>query len=404
VNSSVTNQEDLDASTTGRHVPALDGVRGLAVLTVVFGHLFLANPDPAGPLIGRLLAQLRAAGWVGVDLFFVLSGFLITGILYDTLPDPHFFRNFYARRILRIFPLYYGFFLIGIPLTVLLGARWTPEVWRVLTYTQNLHIGIPPTADNSSWLVIGHFWSLAVEEQFYFFWPLAVFLLRSRRWIAAAAATGALMSLLLRLHFAHTGLAASNPYILYSFTPSRLDGLLIGAGLAMAIRGRTRAFILRVSPAIFACCAVAIAGLAHHMNGLYGLEVPTSTWGFTVLDLGFAALLTMSLRSGGVAQRLFETNPMRFFGRYSYGIYVYHMTVRSSVEKLNLRPILQAATGSKPLALLVPGALEFALTVVAAWLSFRFYESRFLRLKSRFHDGAKRRKLHDFVTQAEPGP
>src|ERR1700755_727763 len=95
-----------DESTTGKHIPALDGIRGLAILAVLYCHLFWSNPDPAGSVLVHFLARSREAGWIGVDLFFVLSGFLITGILYDTLSARHFFRNFYARRLLRIFPLY----------------------------------------------------------------------------------------------------------------------------------------------------------------------------------------------------------------------------------------------------------------------------------------------------------
>ncbi|MGC2512156.1 MAG: acyltransferase, partial [Acidobacteriaceae bacterium] len=96
------------AGPSRRHVPALDGVRGLAILLVLVSHLMLFN-DRTGSRVGDSLSALRGLGWVGVDLFFVLSGFLITGILFDTLHDPHYFRSFYMRRFLRIFPLYYGF-------------------------------------------------------------------------------------------------------------------------------------------------------------------------------------------------------------------------------------------------------------------------------------------------------
>ena len=93
------------------HIPALDGVRGVAVLLVLAYHLLWANSHTANRVAFWLL-KFREAGWIGVDLFFVLSGFLITGILYDTLNDTHFFRNFYLRRVLRIFPLYYGVLLL----------------------------------------------------------------------------------------------------------------------------------------------------------------------------------------------------------------------------------------------------------------------------------------------------
>ncbi|HEX6407837.1 MAG TPA: acyltransferase, partial [Gemmatimonadales bacterium] len=95
------------ASFTIGHLPALDGLRGVAILLVMGYHIL--ETFPGGPEVPDLVTRLASVGWIGVDLFFVLSGFLITGILYDTKGSPGFFRNFYIRRVLRIFPLYYGF-------------------------------------------------------------------------------------------------------------------------------------------------------------------------------------------------------------------------------------------------------------------------------------------------------
>src|SRR5215469_7550470 len=174
------------------HVPALDGIRGLAVLFVIAFHSrapFLNTSE-----IPFSLFQFLGLGWSGVDLFFVLSGFLITGILLDTRRAPGYFRVFYARRALRIFPLYFAYLLLI--LVVLQGifvvfVRTNP--WQhvnpllYLTYSMNWVSGL-----DDQWL--GHLWSLAVEEQFYLIWPAAVWFCsrRSLPWVCIAMATAAL--------------------------------------------------------------------------------------------------------------------------------------------------------------------------------------------------------------------
>ncbi len=246
-----------DESTTGRHIPALDGVRGIAILMVLLGHLFVRNPNPQVSWPLRFAALLFSSGWVGVDLFFVLSGFLITGILYDTQRSAHFFRNFYARRILRIFPLYYAVILGLMAVSLLLGYRWfVPGTLLYLTYLHTLWInGVGYTT--APWVNINHLWSLAIEEQFYSVWPLLVFLLGRKRRIAMAALVGVLLSVSLRCWVYRSGLIGAHPYATYSWTPSRMDGLLLGAVLAMLVRSEWRGAVLRWSPMVFAVGGVA---------------------------------------------------------------------------------------------------------------------------------------------------
>jgi peptidoglycan/LPS O-acetylase OafA/YrhL len=115
----------VDAANPGgfHHIPALDGIRGLAILFVLADHLLSSNPYTSSAVF-NFLSAIRESLWIGVNLFFTLSGFLITGILWDTLHKPNFFRNFYARRALRIFPLYYGFLLTLLALTHVLHFEW----------------------------------------------------------------------------------------------------------------------------------------------------------------------------------------------------------------------------------------------------------------------------------------
>src|SRR5262245_13745 len=170
-------------------VPALDGLRGLAILPVMLTH-FVSDGD-LSPVskVDEIVSATLTLGWVGVELFFVLSGFLITGILLDSRGAPHYFRNFYIRRTLRIFPLYYGFLALWLGVLPLF-YKWPNDVlkvvsipvspvwsWAYLTnIVQALHddwrAGPPYTT---------HFWSLAIEEQFYLVWPTVVFLFSRRR-------------------------------------------------------------------------------------------------------------------------------------------------------------------------------------------------------------------------------
>ena len=155
-----------------KRLPALDGLRGIAILAVFFYHYAagLADRAPSGAL--HALGMIFAFGWSGVDLFFVLSGFLITGILYDTQSDPHYYRSFYGRRVLRIFPPFYLLALIYLLLTPLVGAHW-----RLIHISYLLYLGFPfaliwPSLMQISPLVLtAHLWSLCAEEQFYLLWP-----------------------------------------------------------------------------------------------------------------------------------------------------------------------------------------------------------------------------------------
>ena len=235
----------VDESTTGKHIPALDGIRGLAIVLVLLVHLFVHNPRPQVSLPMRVIATLFSAGWVGVDLFFVLSGFLITGSLYDTQQSRLFFRNFYARRALRIFPLYYGFLGLLIGISLLHGYHWFFfGTFLFLSYLHTLHVG-GLAYTTAPWVNINHLWSLAIEEQFYMVWPVTVFLLATKRRIATAALLLTAASLGLRCWMFASGVLVTYPYLTYSFTPARLDGLLLGSVLAMLVRSRHRVAVLR---------------------------------------------------------------------------------------------------------------------------------------------------------------
>jgi len=325
------------------YFPQLDGVRAIAALMVMGFHFCQAKG----------IGGIAILGQTGVDLFFVLSGFLITTILLMAAPrDWHEIRTFYVRRTLRIFPLYYAY-LIG---ASLLGPAVSGCFW---VYLQNIFIA-------SGARVIGpnHFWSLAVEEQFYLAWPFLVLFL-PRRWLAGTLWTLVISAFFSRFLLLRMGLAP------FYFTTSRMDGLAAGALLAVYYqRG-----VLPVW-----------RGRLLAMAGVFALLMWLQWWKFheqgnpwvqiTKLSLGtgfYAAAVGYAVVCGlGSCQRLLSLPPMRFAGRISYGLYVFHPAVFAFV--------LARTPGWRTPVQLV---LCLAAVLAVSLLSWYGMESPFLRLKDK---------------------
>src|SRR5258708_14308594 len=218
------------------HLPALDGVRGLAILLVLLYHS--VGQTAATNRLEAAVNWALGYGFLGVDLFFVLSGFLITGILYDSRAEPGYFRTFYMRRVLRIFPLYYGVLAVvffGVSLIPALrgseiaGLR-EHQAWAWL-YGINVYLSI-----QGGWVLsyIDHFWSLAVEEHFYFVWPLRVCLLGARPRLLMRKALGlSAVSLAARGTASLSGTSTVATTVL---TPFQLDALCLGGFFAVWLR------------------------------------------------------------------------------------------------------------------------------------------------------------------------
>jgi len=365
------------------YFPALDGVRALAFL-MVFSFHYLSLPW----------------GWAGVDVFFVLSGFLITGILFDSREQPCRVRNFYVRRALRIFPLYYGLMLLLVLLYPIFRWQWG---WSWLLWPAYLgnflrghRVFVPRSAIQmladaqplsrtfpNIQLYCGHFWTLCVEEQFYLVWPWVVFGLRDRRRLMAICLGCVAVCPLLRILGAHL----LPPYmldqeVLYRYTPFRVDALLLGGLIALARRGRYAARVLPAARAVFTamCCALGAwlvwTPAARHGTMHYVYPEWRFTWGLSAIDLLAACVIVMALQPGSLTFRVFHVRPLRWLGRISYGAYVFHDILHF--------PLMQWVGSRTGHYRLPTAALGLASTLLLAWASFRWFEGPVLRWKDRW--------------------
>jgi len=374
------------------HLPALDGVRGLAILMVLLFH-FVAQTTATNRLEAAVNGVL-SYGLLGVDLFFVLSGFLITGILYDSATSPGYFGSFYMRRVLRIFPLYYGVLAVVFFVLPLFPALRGSEIaalrerqaWAWL-YGINVYLAI-----QGGWVLsyIEHFWSLAVEEHFYMVWPLLVWLLARRpRALMGVALAMAAASFGGRVAASLSGVSAVATTVL---TPLQLDALCLGGFFAVYLR----------QPGGEAAVRRAIVPMALVAGGWLACDLGLQR--FTDLDLGvmramrgglfrvaFAALLLRALfaPASSLLARFFGSRTMVALGKYSYGLYVYHHFLSYYLVTHGTEFALARAVGSHTVAVAIQASVGIAASVAIAWLSYEVFEKRFLALKRFWPSGRK---------------
>lgn len=342
-------------------MPALDGVRGLAILLVMVFHF--RTPD-----LPKWVSAAVGIGWCGVDLFFVLSGFLITGILLDTRDSPRCLPVFWARRVLRILPLYFA----GLALLLAIApAGWKPPPGDHGFYWLYLNNWVYLLEDRQANHILGHFWSLAVEEQFYLLWPVVVWLLPPR-WMLRGAAAGIVFAAASRFWALNVGL---EPEAIYRGTLFRLDALLAGSACAALVRSRDWAWLARISLRGLVAAAAAIpltlviARSTHYQNQWI------QALGYPILWFGSACLMLQCVVSPG-GWRWLQAKPLRWFGRYSYGLYVWHWPVAYLLLRFGIFQGWSGAAGMQ--------AAGFALSMAMAWTSFHALEAPVLSLKRLF--------------------
>jgi peptidoglycan/LPS O-acetylase OafA/YrhL len=352
-----------------QYYPALDGLRGLAILLVVVYHNF-----------GFI--NYFFFGWLGVDLFFVLSGFLITDILLTSLGQKDYLKKFYLRRALRIFPLYYVCLLLFLFIIPAVNKNFDihyyqdHQIW-LWTFLQNwLYIFNHSVATNT----LDHLWSLAVEEQFYLVWPFIILLLKKPK-ILLFFISGVLITVLfLRLWIWNNQIADLAYYNLYTF--SRIDGICIGCMIALLQRIK-KDFLKNYTPWILLFFA-ALNFLFFYVNRQYDFSFPyLALIGYTTFAMIFGLLINEVVTGGTtIITKLFSFSPLRFFGKISYGFYIFHwpvyMLITPWITRL-LSPLLNGHALNFSTSLLATIA-----AIIISWLSFRYFESYFLKLKDRF--------------------
>ena len=362
-------------------LPTLDGLRAIAILLVVPHNLDLIATFDGAQLVVAALHR----GWIGVQLFFVLSGFLITGILLDARDAPDYYRSFFVRRALRIFPLYYATLLVLFVLLPALGLVPT-------SFKRDAMVELSYWAYFSNWYgpfhqgeeSVSHFWSLALEEQFYFLWPFVIHR-RSAGWVMRLCLAIAAASLLLRVVMLLAGTPAQ---AIYQFLVTRMDALALGGAAAAAFRVPSaaswtldhRRFLLGASLLSLVAGAVISRG--------YNFTHPaTLSLGFTFLAVAFALLVAAGvaadlLGAAGWPAALRWSFPRRV-AKYSYAMYVLSVPLHFLVGK----PVLSAlglAAGNSILVDLAYIIVGTALSFLAAAASFHLLEVHFLNLKYRF--------------------
>jgi peptidoglycan/LPS O-acetylase OafA/YrhL len=335
-----------------QHIKSLDGIRGIAILLVLTYHL----------LNFGFLFPFFNLGWMGVDLFFVLSGFLITGILLDTKSQKGFIQSFLLRRALRTLPLYYAV-LIGFAVLAPFfpTVKWFTE-YQVYFWTHTSNFLF---LQKGFFVPLGHFWSLAIEEQFYLFWPFVVLVLNPKRLLA--------FSILLIVTGIFLRFVLDNPLLTYGLPFAHLDGILIGAIIAVLTRSNPGVLFQHSFKIFIACSILFIAYIAFNFdihNGI--IRMPLT---LTVISIFFGSWLILSIRSKTVGN-FFSNKFLLFFGKYSYGMYVFnsiffHFSNWAGVDRL---------TGNQRL---IPYSGVFLMTVAVSYLSYTFFETRFLQLKKR---------------------
>jgi peptidoglycan/LPS O-acetylase OafA/YrhL len=350
-----------------KHIPALDGLRGLAILMVICWHYF--------PTL-----RIFSIGYTGVDLFFVLSGYLITGRLLATQNEPHYFRKFYRNRILRIFPLYYVVLIIFYAAIFLLTKKenfeklsfYTAHWSNFFLFTENwsfIFFGLPQEP------YLTHFWSLAVEEQFYLVWPFMIYFvsparIRLRLWCFLVIGV-----IIIRI-FIFNRYGAINHFNTFS----RMDSLIIGAILCQMHISKVVIHQSRINRLLIVLTFL-IFGVEIVLGGIRFNSTFIETIGYSCIAIFFACLIHVTVQSDNFISRIFKLRFLRFCGKISYGLYVFHWPVLliagSKLANWGLNRFPDDILITKIIALAISIVISFVLSMT----SYRYFESFFLRLK-----------------------
>jgi len=378
----------FDPVPQGSHLRTLDGLRGIAILAVLLGHFWQMAFIKDDYLLRAFMGRVIGAAGYGVELFFVLSGFLITGILLDSRHRPGWLRTFYIRRFLRIFPLYYAALaitLLVLPRFIQLdqGARdiVAHQGW-LWTYLANFP-AVPVDWDASRIMIFGHFWSLCVEEHFYLVWPALVGWTRPRQLLLIC---GLILMMGAGVR-AVPYLIHNSPALLWWSTLRKADGLAIGAIIAIMLRdpelarrvptGRS----LNILTSLLAVLFITLVSIPTRKDvplaGVFGETIAVSLSGCMLL-------WALNARSTGGFHRLLNSKPLISLGVYSYGLYVIHGILRPSFQSMipfSRLPDTRLFGFFYAILYYIPA---IGVSYGLAYASYNLFEKRILALKRHF--------------------
>jgi peptidoglycan/LPS O-acetylase OafA/YrhL len=360
-NFQASNENNLSLG-QANHYPPLDGLRGLAILMIILHHNFN-------------FVSFSDSAWISLDLFFVLSGFLITGILLRTRDSVHFMRNFYARRVLRIFPIYYLSLiiflfilpnLVDFPFSIRyfkLNQSW---FWFEI---QNWLFIFKPEGNNN---YLNHYWSLALEEQFYIVSPWLILYIKSIQRIANLLLSLLILIILIRLALWFRHFQTISYINLYAFT--RIDGLCIGSLLAIFKHSGNYNLTIgnRILGAIFSLIVFIYLPVCKFF---LDIRLPyTACCLFPMIAMFWGIVIKLSLRAKSVLNQVFSNRVLIFFGKISYGLYIFHWPINRIIR-------LKLETPHNQVSIALAST---CIAIVIATISYYSYERKFLNLKRYF--------------------
>jgi peptidoglycan/LPS O-acetylase OafA/YrhL len=351
------------------YYPALDGMRGMAILLVVIYHNFN-------------FINYTFFGWLGVDLFFVLSGFLITQILLQTFNSKNYLSIFYIKRALRIFPLYYAaliVFLLILPTTLkdtsIIDYYTSNQLWLWVFLQNWLYIFKQP----SGFGLLNHFWSLAVEEQFYLLWPILVLLIKKPKHLLIFIAFILILVIALRLYVWIERIENLHYYNLYTF--SRIDGICIGCMVAL-VQKINKQFLSKSDTWIVLIFAL-LNFLFYFINKFSRFSFPfLAMIGYTTFAMIFGLLVNIgTTESSHWITRIFNNCFLRFFGKISFGLYVIHWPVYILMrEKVSTWMNIYSPLNAE----IIISTLLTMIAIILSLISYYTFEKRFLSIKQVF--------------------
>jgi peptidoglycan/LPS O-acetylase OafA/YrhL len=368
---------------TLRRIPPLDGLRGIAIGLVLLHHYIYQFHMPMPEFLSAILFPITEVGWSGVDLFFVLSGFLIGGILVDAKESENYYRTFYIRRAFRILPVYLVLLFAGIllmklelhGLQAMKNVSFPSATWiYYLTFAQNFYFA--RHTETISYLQVT--WSLAVEEQFYLTLPVLVRKLSKERLLVVAFGMVLFVCALRSVLYWYGIINTMQVYVLPFF---RFDSLFMGVGCALLLRDQKCSSWIQRHPGILIASTIlsgcAFCFMDHH---LWTRNLLLHTVGFTVIALFYACLMMFVLvRPQGVLSRMFSYMPLIRLGTISYCVYLIHGPVIAIADMLT-----RVVLGPSEVQMWAATTLAIVMILALAWLSWAVFESRMVALGHQF--------------------